>query len=298
MALTHHEQSMLQIVLKKLVGRSTSQTPVNHQPGNEALPTNVQVSSTTVFADPAPDMPWRKVADNIVPQGMGADTITCVFCDGSNNEIGANYDITDTSGNLCDGTQAEVDLGNATYAYENGIVESIKLNLVGIEASKYSTGVTGDIIGIHGYYATLPSDYDTYSKNTMAGNSVWSNSKELFKTLGKIQAVPPIYGFDSSDGTENGSYPSNIGSDSVIYDAILRDVNGEIITKADSRRWYYDYYSGVYFQEIISTNGTTTDLPAPATIEVLLFVGRYVSDVLNVVLDFTPTGSGTGTGII
>ena len=130
MALTHHEQSMLQIVLKKLVGRSTSQTPVNHQPGNEALPTNVQVSSTTVFADPVPDMPWRKLADNIVPLGFGNDTITCVFCDGSNNEIGANYNITDTSGNLCDGTQTEVDAGTATYAYESGIVESVKLNLV------------------------------------------------------------------------------------------------------------------------------------------------------------------------
>ena len=57
-----------------------------------------------------------------------------------------------------------------------GVVESIKLELKRFDTSKYDAypGVDSQINNYHGYYAVLPSDYESKSNNHKAdGSEPW-----------------------------------------------------------------------------------------------------------------------------
>ena len=237
-------ETRLQLVLKRLMGRTTTTAKVGDGVDIESIPSNIQTSASTIFGEKVPDLPVRPGPLN-----------------GIAGEAAVTGTITDSNGNVL------------TTVFTDGVVESIKLELVPINASSYQSDIDGDKVGVHGYYAKLPSDYETTSNNlkkyhlTNNPNSLYKNDQKLYETQGRVQCIPPIYGFD-----ENTVYTGTT-TDYRIYGAVLRDAGNNIIEAGDDRNWYFDYYSGVYFQERVIND---PNFQAPASIEVLVYIGNYV----------------------
>lgn len=157
-----------------------------------------------------------------------------------------------------------------------GTVELVRLVLEEIPGTDYDSGLTGDSSGPHGYKARLPNNYESESSNLKAGSGVFLNSNFLVSTEGRLQSVPPIFGVDG------------LGvADANIYGAKLFDTAGNEILGNDPREWYFDYYNGILFQERSTGDALGNPLPTPGSIEVLLYIGDYVTDVIG-------TGSGGG----
>ena len=156
-----HDEARLQMALKNLMSRSTTRAfSPTEGPSNESYPSNVQITASTVLADALPDIPKRKsTASNATIPDPTAGSIT-YYDEGS--AIGYTGSITDSNKNECDGTQ---------YPYEDGVVESVRLELVAIPSSYYKADSFADydtgteVSGIHAYYAVLPTEYETHSNN-------------------------------------------------------------------------------------------------------------------------------------
>ena len=59
MANNQHDESRIQIAIKRLLARAVTSTNTGEGPANEKYPTNIQVSASTVFAETLPDLPLR-----------------------------------------------------------------------------------------------------------------------------------------------------------------------------------------------------------------------------------------------
>ena len=129
-------ETRLQLVLKRLMGRTTTTAKVGDGVDVESIPSNIQTSASTIFGEKVPDLPVRPGPLN-----------------GTAGEATVTGTITDSNGNVL------------TSVFTDGVVESIKLELVPINASSYQSDIDGDKVGVHGYYAKLPSDYETTSNN-------------------------------------------------------------------------------------------------------------------------------------
>jgi hypothetical protein len=157
------------------------------------------------------------------------------------------------------------------YDQTSGVVEYVRLELEEI------AGTNGQ-----GYAIKLPSDYESNSSNTKAGNGTFDNSTNLYDTLGGIQIIPP-------------------GLFGTVYSLVLYDDDGtaepgsgDVIPALDARDWIIDYYAGIYFQE--DTANTTG---VPAYLEAWIFIGDFADTAISTAVAgagiFKATGSFQAT---
>jgi len=111
----------------------------------------------------------------------------------------------------------------------NDIVEHVRLELTplteSIQDGKY-----------HAFSAALPATYEDNASHSKVGNGSFNNSTSIHSTQGKVQFVSDSAGLDYEVKVYNGGTDSGIDS-------------GSRIPILDNRRWYFDYFNGVLFQQ-------------------------------------------------
>ena len=146
-----------------------------------------------------------------------------------------------------DGTAGDCTNSDGTQNNSNGgVVEYVDLELEEIP------GTDGK-----GFAAKLPVNYQgsTAFAKGASGISPFTDGHLLATSSGLLQCVPQVYG-DSIDKYQARLFWNDAGTLKEIFEA-------------DPRRWYFDYFSGVLFQE---------DAPAevPAIIRVHIWIGDMV----------------------
>lgn len=134
-----------------------------------------------------------------------------------------------------------------------------------------------------GYRLKLPADWNTHPG---ALYPKFTTGTYLHVALGKLQIVPSLYGTLKVDGSTE-------------YDPILYQTNGStVITKFDAINWYFDPYSGVLFVQDPPA-GFDISASRPGFLEAFLYVGDYMSDVLNIIATGATgtTGLNVGSGV-
>ena len=148
-------------------------------------------------------------------------------------------------------------------------VEFIRFKVSVIPGTTYYANVSsnagGDevqVAGPHGYYLSLPNDYEIVSLNPKKGNGNFNSGKALYETLGKVQIVPPNFSntlpnpyllkIYTDDGTGTGP--------------------GIEIPLLDEVDWSIDCYNGILFLQDYNAN------KIPAWAEGFIYVGEMVSD--------------------
>lgn len=112
----------------------------------------------------------------------------------------------------------------------------------------------------HAFFAQLPVAYTANSSNTKKGIAPFTDSAIIVDSNGKLQLGSPAFG---------GVYEAKLYSGGTTAKG-----SGTQISAGDARMWYFDYYSGVVYQE--TTAGST-----PSYIECFLYIGPMVSDALE-----------------
>ncbi len=153
------------------------------------------------------------------------------------------------------------------YDQTSGVVEYVRLELEEI------AGTNGQ-----GYAIKLPTDYESNSSNTKAGNGTFDNSTNLYDTLGGIQIIP--------SGLFGTVYSPVLYDD----DGTATKGSGDVIAALDARDWIVDYYAGIYFQE--DTANTTG---VPAYLEAWIFIGDFADTAITNALSGTGIFKATGS---
>ena len=141
---------------KKLLGRAhTSNLKSDAQ---EAIPSNIQVSSQTIFGESIPENPAQTLY-LLQSASIGANT-TVEYVDFIVQPIG--------------GTSYDANTGS--------------FGTVGFGGGDEETGA-----GTHGYKLVMTGNYQALSSNSSKGNGYYDNDKVVYETLGKVQLVPPNF---------------------------------------------------------------------------------------------------------
>ena len=197
---------------------------------NEVYPSNVQMSTTTTFGQAVPNVPSTASLYSVQSASSGGPT-TIEYIEFDINTIaGTDYDEDSFSG------------------------------LGGSENSDF---------GFHGYYLTLPTDYEASSSNTLAGTAPFENGNDLFSSRGRLQLVHPLF-----SSVTNGN----------LYNILLYDQSGSIIGPGNTIDWTIDYYNGIIFVQDFLTSKTPTKARA------FLYIGKYADETIT-------DASGSGGGI-
>ena len=84
------------------------------------------------------------------------------------------------------------------YSIQSGTVEYIEFDVNSITGTDYDedsfSGTGGSESSdntFHGYYLSLPSNYESNSSNPSAGSGFFVNDSIVYNTRGKLQLVPP-----------------------------------------------------------------------------------------------------------
>lgn len=160
------------------------------------------------------------------------------------------------------------------FSIQSGSVEYLEFDVNAILGSDYDEDDYPDSGGpessdntYHGYYLTLPTDYETSSSNPNVSTDFFVDGQALYDTRGKLQLVPPFL--------------SNAAANR--YNLTLYDQDGDRIFPADEIDWTIDYYNGIVFVQDPQTT------KVPTTARAFLYVGDFASDVI--------AGSGTDVAI-
>ena len=152
------------------------------------------------------------------------------------------------------------------FSIQSGAVEYIEFDVNEILGTDYDEDDYPDAGGseasantYHGYYLSLPTDYETSSSNSNAGTGFFVDGQALYDTRGKLQIVPPFL--------------SNAAANR--YNLTLYDQDGDRIFPADEIDWTIDYYNGIIFVQDPQTS------KVPTTARAFLYIGDMASDVIN-----------------
>ena len=161
-------RNLSQFAEKKLVGKA--HTRADRSDVSEGIPSNIQLTTTTIFGQTVPSTP-----------GDNAGDIALWACDSNNRIQKVELDVTVISGTSYD-ADSSTDKGGGD--------------------SPQSTGT-------HAYSLSLPSDYETKSGNTnpKKGSGVFVNEKRLYDSLGGLQIVPTNLFIDPTFVTPNPYEP-------------------------------------------------------------------------------------------
>jgi hypothetical protein len=160
----------------------------------------------------------------------------------------------------------------------NGQVEYVRFE------SSFIAGTVDDAGGRQGFELKLPSDYESNSKNPLAGTYPYLNSQTINITSGSLQMIPPSFatGFEARP----------------FYGGTSSKDSGTRIYLTDVRDWYLDYFNGVVFQQDPPGAGDHND--NPDYVQGYLYIGNYLSGTIANISggggsgDITGVTAGTG----
>ena len=161
------------------------------------------------------------------------------------------------------------------FSIQSGTVEYIEFDVNSITGTDYDedsfSGTGGSENSdntFHGYYLSLPSNYESNSSNPSAGTGFFVNDSIVYNTRGKLQLVPPLL--------------SNAASNK--YNLTLYNQSGNRIFPGDEIDWTIDYYNGIVFVQDPQTDNV------PTTARAFLYVGKFADEMIT-------EASGSGGGI-
>ena len=263
---------LTQIAIKRLSGKAM--TSGKYSIPQEEYGSSVQVSAETVFGEIVPNTPISSSSTLYQIQSAsigGPGTVQQVVFD--LNEIdGTSYANTLSGEN--DGEAEETvfgkDLGdpNATSTF-------------------------------HGYYVTLPSNYETLSTSHFANASTPKSLGDApfqngFASTGstQFQIVPEYLSTEIGDGGEG-----QLGNNTYAVEILNND--GDRISPTSGIDYYFDSFAGILFIQDPSQVYTGTGATTPKKVRAFLYVGKYQSEAGgdSVSLHFSASqGSGFSFG--
>ena len=148
------------------------------------------------------------------------------------------------------------------YQVTSNIVEYVRLPLTPLQESVQNGRY-------HAFSAALPSTYENSSidpvspgsSNPNKGNGIFDSDAEIHASLGKIQLVPNSFGDVYEVKVFNGGDDETLG-------------DGSRIPVLDDRKWYFDYFNGILFQQ----NPPELEANDPDYIEAFVYIGKMASD--------------------
>ena len=140
------------------------------------------------------------------------------------------------------------------YQVTSNIVEYVRLPLTPLQESVQNGRY-------HAFSAALPNTYEADSNNSNKGNGIFNNNAEIHASLGKIQLVPNSFGDVYEVKVFNGGDAATLG-------------DGSRIPVLDDRKWYFDYFNGILFQQ----NPPALEANDPDYIEAYIYIGKMASD--------------------
>mgnify|MGYP001170342647 CR=1 FL=1 len=147
---------------KKLLGRAhTSNLKSDAQ---EAIPSNIQVSSQTIFGETIPVNPTQSLY--LLQSASYGASATVEYVDFIVQPIG--------------GTSYDANTGS--------------FGNVGFGGGDEATSA-----GTHGYKLVMTGNYQSLSSNSYKGNGYYNNNKVVYETLGKVQLVPPNFSNEAAN---------------------------------------------------------------------------------------------------
>jgi len=154
----------------------------------------------------------------------------------------------------------------------NGQVEYVRF------ASSFIAGTVDDSGGRQGFELKLPSDYESNSKNPLAGTYPYIDNQVINITSGALQMTPPSFatGFEARP----------------FYGGTSAKDSGTRIYLTDVRDWYLDYFNGVMFQQDPPGSGDHSE--NPDYVQGYLYIGNYLS---GTIASAGGGGSGDITGV-
>ena len=156
------------------------------------------------------------------------------------------------------------------YQVTSNIVEYIRLPLTPLQESVQNGRY-------HAFSAALPSTYESDSSNSNKGNGIFDSNSEIHASLGKIQLVPNSFGDVYEVKVFKGGDAETLG-------------DGTSIPVLDDRKWYFDYFNGILFQQNPPDNPNPPTAPNgdddhltnnpnnPSYIEAYVYIGKMASD--------------------
>lgn len=238
---------------KKLLGKA--HTSNLKQNSNEGIGSAVQLSSAQIFGEPIPNNPTYKNPTNDLYNQQG-------------------------------GTGAS-----------SRTVEFVEFDVVAIPFTNYNAGTapgggggsdageSSQSVGAHGYALQLTSgSSDGYEANTdndrgKAGQGVFNDGMQLYKTFGKLQIVPESFSQETDNPYELQLYKN---------DGQPLSENNKIGVSSNID-WQVDTYNGIIFVQDYDPNNV------PYKARGFIYVGDMVSDIMAANAgDITSVTAGTG----
>jgi hypothetical protein len=141
---------------KKLLGRAhTSNLKSDAQ---ESIPSNIQVSSQTIFGETIPENP----------------SLTLYALQSASAGASATVEYVNFKVEAISGTSYDANTGS--------------FGNVGFGGGDEATSA-----GTHGYKLVMTGNYESLSSNSKAGNGYFDDDKTVYETLGKVQLIPPSF---------------------------------------------------------------------------------------------------------
>ena len=222
---------------KKLLGKAhTSNLKVD---GEEVIGSNIQAATNLLFGESIPTSPTLTL--NTVQSASNGGPATVEYIQFDLVELsGTRYDANDTGG------------GSGT-----------------------DSGEDSQISGPHTYQFRLPSDYESSTDNSRAGNGTFNNSKIVHETLGSLQLIPPFFSRDAPNPYIVKIYKDDGGGGL-----------GDEIPLLDNIDWNVDFYNGILFLQDYDAN------KIPAFAKAFAYVGKMAGEVIA----SGSSGGGSGDG--
>ena len=221
---------------KKLLGKAhTSNLKVD---GEEVIGSNIQAATSLLFGEKIPESPTT--TDYVTSSAAGSDATVEYIPFILTALTGTTYDANDSGGGA------------------------------GSDSSESS-----QTSGPHAYKFVLPSDYESQSSSSRAGNGVFNNDRLVHESLGGIQLVPPFFSQDAPN-------PYNVK----IYKDDGGGGIGDEIPLLDNIDWNVDYYNGILFLQDYDSN------KLPAFARAFAYIGKMADEVIS----SGSSGGGGGSG--
>lgn len=223
---------------KKLLGKAhTSNLKTD---GEELIGSNVQTATSIVFGETIPNDPSRTLY--LLQSASNGGPSTVEYIQFTLDVLtGTTYDANDTGGGA--GTD---------------------------------TGEDSQVSGPHAYKFRFPSDYESSTSNTRAGNGFFNNNALVHESLGAVQLVPPFFSQASPNPYIVKLYQDDGGGGV-----------GSEIPLLDNIDWNVDLYNGILFLQDYDAS------KIPAFARAFAYVGKMAEEVIS---SGSSGGSGGGSG--
>lgn len=223
---------------KKLLGKAhTSNLKTD---GEELIGSNIQTATSIVFGEAIPNDPSRTLY--LLQSASNGGPATVEYIQFTLDVLtGTTYDANDSGG-----------------------------------GAGSDTGEDSQIAGPHTYKFRLPSDYESSTSNSRAGNGTFDNNKLVHQTLGSLQLVPPFFSQAAPNPYIVKIYKDDGGGGV-----------GDEIPLLDNVDWNVDTYNGILFLQDYDAS------KIPAFARAFAYVGKMAEEVIS---SGSSGGSGGGGG--